>query len=61
VPIPFMVEKLFHPGAPETLGSSSGDENPLGGFLSELEQANDVAEAKPRPAGGVARKPGKRK
>ena len=61
VPIPFMVEKLFHPGAPETLGTSFADENAVGGFLSELEQAKDVAEGKARPAGGAARKATKRK
>ena len=61
VPIPFMVEKLLRPGAPETLGTGFTGENPMGGFLSELEQANDVAEAKPRPARGVARKAVRRK
>jgi Rrf2 family protein len=61
VPIPFMVEKLFHPGAPEVLGSIFADDNPVGGFLSELEQAKDMAEAKGNPAGGGARKVAKRK
>jgi Rrf2 family protein len=61
VPIPFMVEKLFHPGAPESLGISFAGENVLGGFLSEMEQAKEIAEVKARPAGEAGRRAGKRK
>ena len=61
VPIPFMVEKLFHPDEPAPLGTSFADENAVGGFLSELEQAKEMTEAKASPAGKPARKAGKRK
>jgi Rrf2 family protein len=61
VPIPFMVEKLFRPGTPEGLGTSFADENAVGGFLSELEQAKDMTGAKTRPVGEASRKAIKRK
>ena len=61
VPIPFMVEKLFHPGAPDSLATAFADINPVGGFLSEMEQAKDLTEVKARPVAEVARKTAKRK
>jgi Rrf2 family protein len=61
VPIPFMVEKLFHPGAPEALGIGFVGENAAGGFLSELAQAKDMGEAKARPVEEAVRKAAKRK
>jgi Rrf2 family protein len=62
VPIPFMVEKLLHAGAPEAPGIDFASEIAFGGFLSELEQAKEKPEAKVSgAAGGAARKAGKRK
>jgi Rrf2 family protein len=55
VPIPFMVEQLLHP-KPAVVGVPSFEEdNPLGGFLSELEGLNPAGKPT-KPAKKPARK-----
>lgn len=44
IPIPFMVEKLFHPTPRESHGPGFVEADPAGGFLAELAQAKRTAE-----------------
>src|ERR1700761_440421 len=56
VPIPFMVERIFHPGPVENDVSGFSEAFPGGGFLAELEEARQIgteeeATVEPRKAG----------
>jgi len=56
VPIPFMVEQLLHPKAPMQGIPAFAIDNPLGGFLAELEGGSDGG----KPAGSAKSKPRKK-
>ena len=48
IPIPFMVEQLLHPAPREKHGAKFVEENPVGGFLAELAQAEGHADSRGR-------------
>ena len=61
VPIPFMVEQLLHPKPAAPGVPSFEEDNPMGGFLAELEEMKLPGKPVARPAPKAVRKPQKSK